>query len=47
LKPIQEIGEIEFETSPVKLDSDKVNSNDLSFAVPNIKRELSPVNLDV
>ena len=37
MKPIQEIGEIEFETSPVKLDSDKVN----------IKRELSPVNLDV
>jgi hypothetical protein len=41
------MGEIEFEASPVKLDSDKVNSNDLSFAVPNLKTELSPVNLDV
>ncbi len=41
------MGEVEFETSPVKLDSDKVNSSDLSFAAPNIQRELSQINLDV
>ncbi len=41
------MGEVEFETSPMKLDKDNVNSNDISFAVPNIKSEQSPAHIEV